>query len=71
MARRNSSSILIIELMTKIKLYSVAVRVLLQQGYSQIYKFKTSGVSVFEKNEKGNGENGLIYSKCCSFIGYR
>jgi hypothetical protein len=42
--------------MTKIKLYSVAVRVLLQQGYSQIYKFKTSGVSVWRKTKKEMGK---------------
>jgi hypothetical protein len=29
----------------------------LQQTYSQIYKFKTSGVSVLEKNERGKWEN--------------
>ena len=41
--------------MTKIKLYIVLLflGVGLQQGYSQIYKFKTSGVSFLEKNEKG------------------
>jgi hypothetical protein len=44
--------------MTKIKLYIVLLflGVGLQQGYSQIYKFKTSGVSVLEKNEKKWGK---------------
>jgi hypothetical protein len=47
--------ILIIEIMTKIKLYIVLLflGVGLQQTYSQNYKFKTSGVSVLEKNERG------------------
>jgi hypothetical protein len=41
--------------MTKIKLYIVLLflGVGLQQTYSQNYKFKTSGVSVLEKNERG------------------
>ncbi|WP_016989607.1 hypothetical protein [Flavobacterium sp. ACAM 123] len=41
--------------MTKVKLYVVLLflGVGLQQGYGQIYKFKTSGVSVLEKNERG------------------
>jgi hypothetical protein len=39
--------------MTKIKLYIVFLGVGLQQTYSQNYKFKTSGVSVLEKNERG------------------
>ena len=41
--------------MTRIKLF-VAILFLglgLQQSYSQKYKFKTSGVSVLQKNEKG------------------
>jgi hypothetical protein len=44
--------------MTKIKLYIVLLflGVGLQQTYSQIYKFKTSGVSVLEKNEKKWGK---------------
>jgi MFS-type transporter involved in bile tolerance (Atg22 family) len=41
---------LIIEIMTKIKLYIVLLFLVgLQQTYSQNYKFKTSGVSVLEK----------------------
>ena len=41
--------------MTKIKLYLVLLflGIGLQQAYSQNYKFKTSGVSVLEKNERG------------------
>jgi hypothetical protein len=41
--------------MTKIKLYIVLLFLGIgsQQVYSQDYKFKTSGVSVLEKNEKG------------------
>jgi hypothetical protein len=41
--------------MTKIKLFIVLLflGVGLQQTYSQNYKFKTSGVSVLEKNERG------------------
>ncbi|WP_339921589.1 hypothetical protein [uncultured Flavobacterium sp.] len=41
--------------MTKIKLYIVLLflGIGLQQTYSQNYKFKTSGVSVLEKNERG------------------
>lgn len=41
--------------MTKIKLYTVLLflGIGLQQTYSQNYKFKTSGVSVLEKNERG------------------
>ena len=41
--------------MTKIKLYIIVLflGIGLQQSYSQNYKFKTSGVSVLEKNERG------------------
>jgi hypothetical protein len=40
--------------MTKIKFYIVLLFLVgLQQTYSQNYKFKTSGVSVLEKNERG------------------
>ncbi|NGY38378.1 hypothetical protein FQU23_012760 [Flavobacterium sp. XN-5] len=41
--------------MTKIKLYIILLflGIGLQQTYSQNYKFKTSGVSVLEKNERG------------------
>lgn len=41
--------------MTKIKLYIIVLFLGfgLQQSYSQDYKFKTSGFSVLEKNEKG------------------
>jgi predicted nucleotidyltransferase len=41
--------------MTKIKLYIILLflGIGLQQSYSQNYKFKTSGVSVLEKNERG------------------
>ena len=41
--------------MTKTKIYIVLLFFILglQQSYSQSYKFKTSGFSVLEKNEKG------------------
>jgi hypothetical protein len=41
--------------MTKTKLYIILIflGLGLQQSYSQNYKFKTSGFSVLEKNEKG------------------
>jgi hypothetical protein len=41
--------------MSKIKLYIIVLflGIGLQQAYSQNYKFKTSGVSVLEKNERG------------------
>ncbi|TDE02360.1 hypothetical protein [Flavobacterium hiemivividum] len=41
--------------MIKIKLYIILLflGIGLQQSYSQNYKFKTSGVSVLEKNERG------------------
>lgn len=42
--------------MTKIKCFYFGLLFLglgLQQSYSQIYRFKTSGFSVLEKNEKG------------------
>lgn len=41
--------------MTKIKIYIVFLFLVLglQHSYSQNYKFKTSGFSVLEKNEKG------------------
>lgn len=41
--------------MNKLKLFLVVLFVSfgMQQGYSQTYKFKTSGVSVLEKNNKG------------------
>lgn len=41
--------------MTKTKLYIILLflGLGLQQSYSQSYKFKTSGFSVLEKNEKG------------------
>jgi hypothetical protein len=41
--------------MTKVKVYIVLLflGLGLQQSYSQSYKFKTSGFSVLEKNEKG------------------
>ena len=41
--------------MNKIKLYIVLffLGLGLQQSYGQIYKFKTSGFSVLEKNERG------------------
>lgn len=41
--------------MTKTKLYIILLFLSLglQQSYSQNYKFKTSGFSVLEKNEKG------------------
>ena len=41
--------------MTKTKIYIVLLFLVLglQQSYSQSYKFKTSGFSVLEKNEKG------------------
>ncbi len=41
--------------MTKIKIYSILLFLALglQTSYSQSYKFKTSGFSVLEKNEKG------------------
>lgn len=47
------------ERITKIKLYILLLFFAagLQQTYSQIYKFKTSGVSVLEKNERGKWEN--------------
>ena len=47
------------ERITKIKLYILLLFFAagLQQIYSQIYKFKTSGVSVLEKNERGKWEN--------------
>lgn len=47
------------EIITKIKLYILLLFFAagLQQIYSQIYKFKTSGVSVLEKNERGKWEN--------------
>jgi hypothetical protein len=40
--------------MNKLKLFLVVLFVAfgMQQGYSQTYKFKTSGVSVLEKNSK-------------------
>lgn len=41
--------------MNKLKLFLVVLFVAfgMQQGYSQTYKFKTSGFSVLEKNNKG------------------
>jgi hypothetical protein len=41
--------------MAKIKIYSILLFLVLglQSSYSQSYKFKTSGFSVLEKNEKG------------------
>ncbi len=41
--------------MGKIKLYIVllVLGIGLQQTYGQVYKFKTSGFSVLEKNERG------------------
>lgn len=41
--------------MTKTKIYIILLFLIvgLQQSYSQNYKFKTSGFSVLEKNEKG------------------
>ena len=41
--------------MSKTKLYVILLFLILglQQSYSQTYKFKTSGFSVLEKNEKG------------------
>lgn len=41
--------------MTKIKIYSILLffALGLHSSYSQSYKFKTSGFSVLEKNEKG------------------
>ncbi|GGA86616.1 hypothetical protein GCM10008015_29110 [Flavobacterium palustre] len=42
--------------MTKLKCFYVSLFFLLlgiQQSYSQVYRFKTSGFSVLEKNEKG------------------
>lgn len=44
--------------MNKLKLFLVVLFVSfgMQQGYSQTYKFKTSGVSVLEKNNKGKWE---------------
>lgn len=42
--------------MTKIKCFYIILLFLgigLQQSYSQVYKFRTSGFSVLEKNEKG------------------
>lgn len=47
------------ERITKIKLYILLLFFAagLQRTYSQIYKFKTSGVSVLEKNERGKWEN--------------
>lgn len=42
--------------MTKIKCFYISLVFLgigLQQSYSQTYKFRTSGFSVLEKNEKG------------------
>lgn len=47
------------ERIIKIKLYILLLFFAagLQQTYSQIYKFKTSGVSVLEKNERGKWEN--------------
>jgi hypothetical protein len=45
--------------MGKIKLYIVLlfIGIGLQQGYGQVYKFKTSGFSVLEKNERGKWGN--------------
>lgn len=42
--------------MTKIKIIIVFLflTIGLQQSYSQTYKFKTTGLSVLEKNQKGN-----------------
>jgi hypothetical protein len=59
MARKEIvASILIIEIMTKIKLYIVLLflGVGLQQTYSQNYKFKTSGVSVLRKRKRKMGK---------------
>ncbi|MFA9190054.1 hypothetical protein AAGV28_01620 [Flavobacterium sp. FZUC8N2.13] len=42
--------------MTKIKCFYISLLFLgigIQQSYSQSYKFRTSGVSVLEKNDKG------------------
>lgn len=42
--------------MTKLKCFYISLFFLLlgmQQSYSQVYRFKTSGFSVLEKNEKG------------------
>jgi hypothetical protein len=48
--------------MNKIKLFVVLLFLTfgMQQTYSQTYKFKTSGFSVLEKQQKENGVNGLI-----------
>lgn len=45
--------------MGKIKLYIVllVLGIGLQQTYGQVYKFKTSGFSVLEKNERGKWGN--------------
>jgi hypothetical protein len=45
--------------MGKIKLYILLlfIGIGLQQGYGQVYKFKTSGFSVLEKNERGKWGN--------------
>jgi hypothetical protein len=59
--------------MTKIKyIVLLFLGVGLQQTYSQNYKFKTSGVSVLEKNERGKwGKWSDLQLVNLSFIRYK